>query len=381
MEIWNKKFDRRNFIKAGAGAAAALTVASMLPKKGFAAPRNIPTTAMPFSKVVELTPEEMAQRSPLQEYALNFLKEQAYGLSDSNIRDIVLSSMEQPDPLVMKTYDRVAKEAIRQKLLDAGYISPENTVEQIFPPITTKLSFTNSPGAGWGGHHAYPGGLITHVSTDLQSALNYIDTYEKYFGYSMNKELTTEAILLHDLTKPWILQWTPDGKCLPEIKIGGTGCHHIQQVAECMLRGLRPEVVVAVAVSHDHAGWDSAEVKPVTYIKAAAIIAGKDPVKEHYLAPDGKTLPLPRRPESFLVNFGDGDFTLTSGISRWTKEALEKVALSDYHLNKDELDGIKFNRLRSYLYSQASDMHLYQIYVDEGFEAVRKAFLSIVTPD
>ena len=176
MEIWNKKFDRRNFIKAGAGAAAALTVASMLPKKGFAAPRNIPTTAMPFSKVVELTPEEMAQRSPLQEYALNFLKEQAYSLSDTNIRDIVLASMNQPEPLVMQKYDRAAKEAIRQKLLDAGYISAENTVEQIFPPITTKLSFTNSAGAGWGGHHAYPGGLITHVSTDLQTALNYIDT-------------------------------------------------------------------------------------------------------------------------------------------------------------------------------------------------------------
>lgn len=44
----------------------------------------------------------------------------------------------------------------------------------------------------------------------------------------------------------------------------------------------------------------SEEKKPVGYIKAAAIIAGKDPIKEGYLAPDGETpgiLPgIPRRP-------------------------------------------------------------------------------------
>lgn len=147
-----------------------------------------------------------------------------------------------------------------------------------------------------------------------------------------------------------------------------------------MYRGLRPDVVVAVAVSHDHAGWLSEEKKPVGYIKAAAIIAGKDPIKEGYLAPDGETLPLPRRPESFLVHLGDHDFVLTSGISSWTQEYLKKVALSDYGLTKADLDSSKFYNLRNYVYSQASDMHLYQILVDQGYDAFRQAVLDIVIP-
>lgn len=89
---------------------------------------------------------------------------------------------------------------------------------------------------------------------------------------------------------------------------------------------------------------------------------------------------MARRPESFLVYLGDHDFVLTSGISSWTQEYLKKVALSDYGLTKADLDSSKFYNLRNYVYSQASDMHLYQILVDQGYDAFRQTVLDIVIP-
>ena len=45
-----------------------------------------------------------------------------------------------------------------------------------------------------------------------------------------------------------------------------------------------------------------------------------------------------------------------------------------------DLDSSKFYNLRNYVYSQASDMHLYQILVDQGYDAFRQAVLDIVIP-
>lgn len=40
MAVWDKKIDRRNFLKTAAGAAAVFAAASVFPKKSFAAPQG-----------------------------------------------------------------------------------------------------------------------------------------------------------------------------------------------------------------------------------------------------------------------------------------------------------------------------------------------------
>ena len=80
MAIWDKSIDRRDFLKTAAGAAAAFAAASILPKQGFAAPRNIETAAINFSEMEKLSPTEMAKRSPLREYGYNWLMDKANGL-------------------------------------------------------------------------------------------------------------------------------------------------------------------------------------------------------------------------------------------------------------------------------------------------------------
>ena len=383
MTLMDKKFDRRNFLKASAGAAAAVAVASVLPKMVQAAPKNIPVAKLKFSEVQKLTPTEMARRSGLREAGYTYLMGKAQKVSDSKVRAIALEGLRNPMPIILEKYpDKASKEACRQKLLAAGYIKPENTIDEIFPPLLTKdLRFWDAAGGGWGGHHAYPCGLITHVASDMQIALGVFSIYEETYGYSLDEELLTNAILLHDNLKPWVLQWNGENRCLPEINIAGTGCHHVQEIADVMYRNLDPDLVITLADSHEHPGWKSQEDQVVGWIKAAAIIAGKDPIKEGYLDKSGEALPLPRRPEGFLVHLGDHDFVLTSPVSKWVHAELQKIAAKDYGLSEAELKGKKYNNLRNYVYSQASDMHLYQTWVNEGPKALREAILNVVTPD
>lgn len=82
MAIWDKTIDHRDFLKTAAGAAAVFAAASILPKQGSAAPRNIETTAIKFSEMQKLSPTEMAKRSPLREYGYNWLMDKANGLQD-----------------------------------------------------------------------------------------------------------------------------------------------------------------------------------------------------------------------------------------------------------------------------------------------------------
>ncbi|MBQ1856344.1 MAG: TAT (twin-arginine translocation) pathway signal sequence, partial [Anaerovibrio sp.] len=212
-------------------------------------------------------------------------------------------------------------------------------------------------------------------------ALGVFSIYEDTYGYSLNEDLLTNAILLHDNLKPWVLQWNSENRCLPEINIAGTGCHHVQEIADVMYRGLDPDLVITLADSHEHPGWKSQEDQVVGWIKAAAIIAGKDPIKEGYLDKSGETLPLPRRPEGFLVHLGDHDFVLTAPVSRWLNAEIEKMAVKEYGIAESELKSKKYNTLRNYIYSQASDMHLYQTWVDKGDKALWDAVLDVVVPD
>ena len=114
MAIWDKSIDRRDFLKTAAGAAAAFAAASILPKQGFAAPRNIETTAIKFSEMEKLSPTEMAKRSPLREYGYNWLMDKANGLQDETVKKVVLEGLKSPKPLILKKYpDKARKPAAR----------------------------------------------------------------------------------------------------------------------------------------------------------------------------------------------------------------------------------------------------------------------------
>ena len=383
--LWNKKIDRRELLKFSAGAAATLAVGSLLPSKVFARAAVNSTEKITLADCLKMTPEQMAEKSTMTKNGYAYLLKRVKDVSDDNVRQIALEGLKSPKPKLMELYTAGSRcEMARRQLVDAGYIKNENTCEQILPPCKGSdicvQSFFASPGSGWKSHHAYPGGLVSHVATDMQIALGAYDSYEKIYGYEMNKELIVSAILLHDVQKPWVLQWQKDNACMPETNIAGTGAHHILAIADAIYRRLSPELVVAIACSHDHPGFPSDEEQVVNWIKAAGILANSDPVKYGLIAADGKTLPLPRRQEGFLVHLGDHDYVLTAPVSKWLSEKLRELVQKQYKMTDEDINGKPFNTLRNYLYSQMSDMQLYQLWVEKGEKALGAMVATIVTP-
>lgn len=63
------------------------------------------------------------------------------------------------------------KESVKKELAAAGYLNP-TTYDQFLPPCAGPLKnvqpFSVTPGSGWKSHHAYPGGLVTHVAVFLK---------------------------------------------------------------------------------------------------------------------------------------------------------------------------------------------------------------------
>ncbi len=118
------------------------------------------------------------------------------------------------------------------------------------------------------------------------------------FGLKLDRDVVLASQLLHDLHKPWVFQWQADGTCRKEEPLAATGEHHVLSIAESLRRGLSPELCVAQACAHDHPGAAASEQLVVGWLKAAAVINGKDPFKAGLVEKNGKTLPMPRRMEA-----------------------------------------------------------------------------------
>jgi hypothetical protein len=281
--------------------------------------------------------------------------------------------------------DEKAKNALRKELLQAGLLDEKAIPEGAdFPPkwADPKKSpqpFLSTPGSGYQSHHAYPGGVVTHTALNLKASLALYQGYLDVYGYTLNKDVVIASQALHDLHKPWVFQWLEDGSSRTELTLAGTGEHHPYSVAESMYRGVPPEIVVAQACAHQHPGTDKEEAEPVGWIKAAAVLAGKDPVREGYLSLSGATLPLPRVQENFVCHLGDHDFVLTVPAAKWSIQVMGDIAAKNWGMNEADLKGKKFNAFRNYVFSQATMMKLYYIYSTGGEKAVADTVKLIVT--
>lgn len=386
-KTWERKFGRRTLLKASVGMMAAFTAGNIFSGRSFA--QQLPQRKIKkisWATCKNLTPAQMADFSEMTHKGYDYIVKQTALVKDENVRKMLTKGIKKPQPELLQLYmEEREQENIRQQLLDLSYIKPENTIRQIFPPNkgpeTVVQDFFSAAGSGWKSHHAYPGGLVSHVATDLQIALGIANSYQDIYCYEINEELLRSAILWHDNQKPWVLQWQEDNRCLAEINIAGTGSHHILAIADAIYKDLSPELTIAIACSHNHPGFPGDEEQVVNWIKAAGIIAKGDPVKRGLLAKDEKTLPLPRREEGFLVHLGDHDYVLTAPVSKWLSEKLTDIGQRVYKMSDADLQGKPFNTLRNYLYSQYSDMRLYQIWVEQGEKALVKTITNIVTPD
>jgi hypothetical protein len=380
----DKDWSRRDYLRLFACGASAAAL-SQLPQSAAAAPASGTPAKLSLAQCLSLSPLDMAKSSPVVIGSYQFLQNAAGEIENTALRQTVATILQNPAPTVLERYRSDAdKEGVRQQLIDSKLLAPEIAANQLFPPVqgpsTPAQPWLSTPGSGYGSHHAYPGGLSVHTALNVRSSLGLCAGYYETFGFKMSRDVVLAAQLLHDLHKPWVFQWKADASLLPEYTVAGTGDHHILSIAESIYRGLPAEVVVAQACAHDHPGTPDDEAKPVGYLKAAAMIAGKDPVALGLLSPSGKTVTLPRRVENFVTHIGDHDWILSVPANAWTVSLLQEIAAQDYGMTRADMTGAKFNGFRNYVFSQTTMIGLHQLHAMAGKEAVRAAVNDLVTP-
>jgi len=381
LELGNRDtLTRRTFLQVSAGTAAALMVTTL---PNFSWAQALKTENISLDQCLNLTPLEMATKSNLVQSAYRYITGICEEIKNPLLRDRVLQVIHNPAPTFMEGYTtHNARKILWQKLVVGNHLSETIGVTDFLPPSEniqkTSQPFYAAPGSGYMSHHAYPGGLATHTAFNIRASLNASQGYFETFDYKLDRDIIIASQALHDLHKPWVFQWQEDGTCMKETTLAGQGAHHVLGLAESIYRGFPPEVVIAQACAHNHPGSDKDEAEVVCWIKAACIIADKDPIREGLLSRNGDTLPIPRRQENFITHLGDHDWVLSGPAVKWTLPALKNIGRQEYKMTDQELEGKNFNHFRNYVFSQFSALRSYQVLVMQGEAGLKTKVMEII---
>lgn len=255
------QISRRSLFGAAA-AASVLPVASGLAAfSPIAAAAAAPKKARTIVEIAAMSPVDMARESDVVQTSYEIIRAAAGRLRDPELRKAVLSIIENPAPTIASADQSAVLAALKKEgLIAAGRTS-------VFPKFsdTTRSPQPtwSAPGSGYGSHHAYPGGLCTHVALNVVSAESLVAAYDNIDGLKLDFDHAVGGEILHDLHKPWVFQWEADNACRKEEALAGTGEHHVLSIAESIKRGLPAEFVVAQACAHEHPGSASGEAQVV----------------------------------------------------------------------------------------------------------------------
>ena len=208
-------------------------------------------------------------------------------------------------------------------------------------------AFWSAPGSTYTGHHAYPGGLAVHEWLNARIAKAFVEGYDAIYHLSsdpkaIDASIAQAAPLWHDIHKVTVFQWRADGSELVEYPIADTGAHHPLSGAEAILRGLPLPFVIALLSAHDAPttvksnSTQTGLQRLVNYIRAAAIIARRDPVALSLLqrASDGRfqLSQDPSRIEGHINHLPDHDYLFSNDSAATLIGTLRQVAV-DYGID------------------------------------------------
>lgn len=358
------ELSRRSLFKTAAAASLLPTFGAAAAFSPLAQAAEAPKRARTVEEICKMTPIDMARESAVVQTAYQMICDCAGRIRDPKLRALIEDILKNPSAMIA---EGVNDADLLASLKAAGYVPNDRTkaLPEIADPKKAPQPFWSAPGSGYGSHHAYPGGLCTHVAVNVVAAEDLYNNYRNVDALTVDYDDAVGGEILHDLHKPWVFQWQADGSSRTELSLAKTGEHHVLSIAESMKRGFPASFVVAQACAHDHPGSKGGEELVVGWIRCAALIAGKDPVKEGYLASDGKTLPLPRRIEGFVVHLADHDWVISVPACQWTVEALRRLAADKYGIRDEK----RFNAFRNYVLANLTAMRLYGILSSKGEEA------------
>ena len=278
----------------------------------------------------------LAQRSPYVRALYSNVEALAHTIEAADLRGSILKFIHNPTPDYAANQPTPQKRtAVRDALAAAGFVKPDAPVSGIFPAGTEPNSptvmqpFWSTPGSGDGSHHAYPGGLATHEYFNASMADAFGKTYDThYFGGRPNVDRDTiiAAALYHDIMKTAVFQWHDDGTLFEEMAIAGTGAHHTLSGAEAIVHGRSPRFVTTLLSAHEAPSLGN-EKLVTDWCRAAAIIAGVDPVAYGLVKPDGAGFKLAADPvpiEAFINNLSDHDYVVSVYAAHVVNDQLKK---------------------------------------------------------
>jgi hypothetical protein len=263
---------------------------------------------------------EIARKSPFIQAGYAQLLQLVHSMGDAKLREDALQLINDPAPRYARNYNTgESRTALRDALARAGFVKPDDPVGGIFPPgaETGRMvqPFWSAPGSDLHSHHSYPGGLLVHELFNSSMASNFERTYDAmYFDGAarVNRDQVVLAALYHDIMKTVVFQFNGDGTLLEELSIGATGGHHCLSGAEAIARGHDARFVTVLLSAHAAPSLGD-EQKVVTWCRAAAMIAGVDPVEFGLVkkTADGYALAALPPVETFVNYLSDHDFYLT----------------------------------------------------------------------
>lgn len=376
MTNLNEKISRRKFLQLTAGAAIG---AAMLNVPGMTFAAGAKVKAANYNNLPDAV--TLAANSELVQLSYQKIKDAVKTIQDPSLARMTMDIVNNPVPTFMNNYQLPgSKRTVYNKLVAAGLLdSSKTSLENFMPPYNGSLPqpFYSAPGSGYASHHAYPGGLATHTAANLQISEGIYNTYTGLFNSDISHDIVIAAQALHDLAKPLVFQWNKDQSSLTEYQIAGTGAHHIFSIAEVIYRGFPVEEIVAQSCAHTIPSGKDEQVV-VGYLKAAAIIAGKDAEKLGLVTSKG-TIPTPHKQEGYITSLGDHDFVLSGPACQKSVAILKQIAAKDYGMTKAELEGEHFNRFRNYIGAQYSMMYIDSLAsTKNGMERIRQAVKNVI---
>ncbi len=319
-------FTRPGFLGLLAGAAAPL-VAGAGGLEAAAADERVAAVALPEPGGPlargNAAAAALARSSPVALATYARVEALATSIAEAGLRDSVLELVRGGRPAYAQRHPTpAARTAVRDALAAAGFVAADAPVRGVFPPdtepgaTTVPQPFWAAPGSGDGSHHAYPGGLAMHESFNASVATAFAATYDAhYFGGrpTVSRDTAIAAALYHDVMKTVVFAWRDDGTLLDELTIAGTGGHHVLSGAEAIARGRDPRFVTTLLSAHAAPSLGD-EVKVVAWCRAAAIVAGVDPVGYGLVRRNGADFGLAADPaplEAFVNHLSDHDYVVS----------------------------------------------------------------------
>lgn len=358
---------RASFLGAAAAAAPLLSAAP-----AFAESHNAGTALPPIPSgltAANARAAKIAHASPFIRARYASVMQLVHSMGDAKMRDDVLRLIADPAPRYARKYTTAeSREELRDALAREGFIKSTDPVSGIFPPGTQQAGvvqpFWSAPGSDMNSHHSYPGGLLVHELFNSTMAANFEKTYDAlYFDGAarVNRDTVIAAAMYHDIMKTVVFQFNANGTLLPELAIGLTGGHHCLSGAEAIARGHDARFVTVLLSAHAAPSLGD-EQKVVAWCRAAAMIAGVDPVEFGLVkkSADGYVLPAIPPIETFINNLSDHDYVLTIPAVRDVQRRLRAIDPSLWY--------------RHEVFATHSAVALYQTLTTSGEAAFRRAF-------